>query len=218
MTKRRWPRAKTTIKVVAPLDTRLGIYHTRDIGRGGMFLLMEKPWREGSMHEVFLHHGASTVSTRVRVIRATPDGVAVEFSGANPEIEAAVKSFLSDIFGPGVPIDEQRQAPRLPAVAPVAWRRGRREARGQLIDVSLNGAGIASRSPPPLGVTVLVQLPEIGSASSPHEISAAFGCEARVMRHIPDGFAVRFLAMSDEFRGAVARLRQASRHTAAGAK
>ena len=211
MSQRRFVRASKTLSVVAETESTRPSYRTRDISRGGLFLLMEKPWAEGSAQELSLHHGATTIAARVHVVRSTPDGVAVAFDGDQPELEVAVSGVLQDLFGQGAPIDEQRAAPRLATGAPVAWCVGEEALRGRLIDLSLTGAGITAESSPSVGVKLLVQLPEVGTTVSEAPIEAAFGCEAEVVRHVANGFAVRFVGMTAEFRGAITRLRMAAR-------
>ncbi len=184
-------------------DPEAAPYRARDLGLGGLFLLTERRWPVGMTRSLRVEHGSTSLSLSGRVVRVTRDGVAFAFIGLDEEERSAIRRLLVDLVYGGARLDEQRAAPRFATTSPVLWSWGSVQVRTTLADLSPTGATLKAAEPPPVDTEIYVQLPLLELRAGVPVVEEVQGSKARVVRHLRDGFAVRFHRPSEAFRRAI---------------
>lgn len=183
---------------------------TKNISVGGLFIITHHRYPLGQYLNLRLDYKGMIMESGARVTHIQRDGVGVRFWNATPALEGAVKSLIDDLITTGHYEDERRREPRLTVSdTPVVWRMGEFEHRGNLIDLSLSGAGVESADPPTVGDVVMILLPTQSADLSSISLDLV-GSNATVRRVMDDTFGVEFDAPSAEFRLAVAKRLQTS--------
>jgi hypothetical protein len=210
---RQHKRALTSVKVLEQDKPDSQPFHTRDLCAGGLFLITDQQWEVGTDLRLCIVHGTMQIPVTARVVRAEADGIGVQFRDLEGSAAKDIELLIAHLFNQGAYPDEKRRAPRIQTRLRIVWSMADCEQQADLMELSLTGARVVSESPPPVGSRLLVQVPVLSSEDPDETIEKAVGCEARIVRHTDDGFAMEFTSVSPEFRDAISRLRQLARQT-----
>ncbi|MBN1960921.1 MAG: PilZ domain-containing protein [Deltaproteobacteria bacterium] len=190
--------------------------HSRSISRSGLAIATQKKFDIGLVLDLEIVHHGVRLRTKGRVVSQQPGGIGVEFIDTDAKLETAIANLINTLLGISGPSRVEPSA----ELRVVAWSlvdagrgvggliRGRMH-RSRLLDVSVDGAAIAGKSPPELGVEIDVILPNYLAKGSNEQVQ----CMARVVRHTEHGFAVKFVLPNASFRRVVSEIRRASRRS-----
>lgn len=208
-------RIDTAVGVIIRHDGKAEPSLSRTLSLGGVGVNTRRSWPAGTELEIEIVHEGLRLRTVARVVSRIPGGVGLEFVEPSPEFQNGLASLFAALVGGANPA---RTAPP-DSLREVAWAvpeagsgiaglfRGRQH-KAQLIDVSLDGAAIAAKSPPAVDAEIRVVLPNhVGSKGEERTVE----CAARVVRHTEHGFAVRFESPSTAFRRVISEIRKAAR-------
>lgn len=187
---------------------------TRSVSRRGLAIAIGKTFPVGTELEVEIVHQGVRLRVKGRIASQQRGGYGVEFVDPDASFDAAIGALLKTLLGGTGPTRVEPPT----ELREVAWSlvdaggavggliRGR-QRRARLMDVSVDGAAIAGKSPPPVGEPIDVFLPNYLVKGSDEQVQ----CSARVVRHTEHGFAVQFVSPSAAFRRVVSEIRRAAR-------
>jgi len=210
MSERLDDRVVAAVGVIVKIDGKREPCMTRNVSRGGMFVLTKMDLAPGAEVQLEIVHEGKRLIGNAKVTTKTAQGVGLAFSSTDPEFGAGVDGLLRSLLkrpnedlGAGeVEVSGRMAWSHLPDGRAWNWWR-KRKMVANLVSLSLDGAAmVASRRPEPAEL-VLIYLTD-----SRDESGEPVFCRAEVVRHTDHGFAVKFLSPSLEFRRAVSRLRQ----------
>ncbi len=175
---------------------------TRDIGMGGMFLLMPAPWPVGSERTLLIKDQDLQIECKVRVVRVTPDGVGILFLSKDELFRRSILAVILGRFASGDHFLDRRMNDRFQLNTPVILRVGASETPGILANANLNGVYIETEAAPgDIGTLVEVSIPAASPLSSredePADLSAV--CQLKIVHRQPDGFGAAFVEPSKDF-------------------
>lgn len=176
---------------------------TRNISLGGLFLLSPHRRAVGSTIELLLEHRDQTAATQGRVTHLQADGFGVTFVDPPEAFLRFVRSTIDDLLRGGSIPDDRRGDDRAPVGMQVVWSQVQQEHRGQLRNLSHQGAYIMCPQPPVQEAEVYVYLPGFVYDVGSERPSEARGCSAKVVHRTAEGFGVEFERPSAEFRMAI---------------
>lgn len=220
MSDRRAPRIIAAIGVIVKEGERSTACMTRTVSRTGAFLLTKERWDPRNLLELEMIRDAHRFTVHAKVAFAANDGVAVAFLDPPASFTESFQAFLDELVARR-PEDEALAA-ELDNV--LTWKsdaaRGLRELfsggakKSTLVSLSLDGAAVDASRPPPIGdeLMVSVRARPNGHVLPDHTEITPVECRAQVVRHTENGFAMRFLEPSRQFRAAVTQLRRAHKH------
>jgi hypothetical protein len=208
MTKRNYPRAIAPIMVQDKEKPDSPPRSARDISTGGLFLVTEQRWEPGMQLQLLICHEKASLEVEARVIRNTKGGVALSFINLHDEAKSKIELFISALLMSGAELDEQRMGPRMKPPFAISLTTKGGKPNGNLMDLSLTGARVASLDPPPIGEEVTLYLPSDWDTWTGDSIQSVNSCTGRVVRHTQDGYAIVFESPSVAFRKAISNLRK----------
>lgn len=210
MTERLDDRVVAAVGVILKVDGKREPCMTRNVSRGGMFVLTKLDLSPGVAVQLEIVHEGKRLTGHAKVTTRTGQGVGVAFAGNDPEFAAGVDTLLRSLLkrpseeggGAEVEVTARMQWSHLPDGKAWNWWRKRRMA-ATLLSLSLDGAALMTKGKPEPGELIIIYLTD-----SRDDSGEPVFCRAEVVRHTDRGFAVKFLSPSLEFRRAVSRLRQ----------
>lgn len=221
MSERQGQRIDAAVGVILRHGTEKEPCMSRGISAHGMAVGTTKRWPVGTAIELEIVHDSVRVKTRARIASHNKAGLGLEFLDESPEFHAQIEKLLAKF----IPLQQGGARIALPAqfsgvrfiwslpeeIDPPKWWKSRLK-KAQLIDLSLDGAGIACKKPPDVGQKVLVVLALADSDEK--DPNANLQCDATVVRHTERGFAVQFASPSLAFRKLVSDIRKMVREGA----
>lgn len=200
---RRHVRIAAPLRVFDVAKSPPELFVTRNISLGGLFLVSKSRRAVGSTVELLLEHRDYTAAVHGRVTHLQSDGFGISFMDPSDAFLRFVRASIDDLLRGGSPLEDRRGDERAPVGMQVVWSQVQQEHRGQLNNLSHQGAFILCPEPPVLAAEVFVYLPGfVYDVGSPRP-SEARGCAAKVVHRTPEGFGVVFESPSAEFRMAV---------------
>ena len=202
---RREPRFSISVPVVTA-DGEPGV--TKNMSLGGLYLITPRRYPVGDTMTLILRYADREVTVEARVTHLQADGAGFAFVDASEALRADVQRLIDDLF-------HQRRAedtsPNRPNPQAVSWSRG----DGGRGDASLRrltptGAFLTGAGEVSVGELVYVYLPGFTATDRSDRASQLRGVNARVVNQSHEGFEVRFVDPSAEFRMAVERLMSTS--------
>lgn len=180
---------------------------SRSLSTGGISVGTQKRWPPGTVVDLEIVHEGTRIRVPARVVSHLSSGVGFEFVDPTPEQQQSVQALMSRLLPTG---DTGREVPpeALRALTWVPVVNGKKPHKARIIDLSHDGAAIAEKSPPEVGVEVTVAITNpVSSSKDDRQVSAG----ARVVRHTERGFAVQFVGADTAFKRAVSIIRMAAR-------
>jgi hypothetical protein len=206
----RQPRVSTRLPVVETGDGR-GVYYTKNLSMGGLFLLSDKRWAVGSVIELALSHGTTRLEFKARITHLQRDGVGLCFIDPSDDVREALRKIIASQIPQnrsGGLASALKNAVGLASAAGtrIAWSDGESRFESAARDLDARSAFFEFDAPPAVGSTIIVYLPATTQNDDEEIEHELRGCTAEVVGHSEGGFAVKFLTPSAEFRMAIERL------------
>lgn len=184
---------------------------TKNISIGGVFFITDRRYPIGQYLDLEIDYKGVLVETGARVTHTQRDGVGVRFWDAPAKLRHTLRSMIEDLLAAG--LGELRREQRVCIEeTPVIWRQNELEHRGELLNLSLSGAGIRCSDVPHTGDEIVIMIPTPAADLRVKSLDLV-GTHAHVRQSEQEVFGVEFDTPSAEFRLAVARLLQESGET-----
>ena len=184
-----------------PVEVR---YKTRNLSLAGLLLVCDKRWPIGSEKLLIVDHQGERLRLRGRVTHIQGDGIGFVFCQPGEAFLNQLRAALAELGPIAVPgSEERREDGRVRTDIKIAWAIGDEERQDRLRNLAAAGAFVVSKTSLELDTKLNLYLPAYtysGSSSLPSEVR---GCGAVVVRVEEEGFALRFLHPSAEFKMAV---------------
>lgn len=210
MAERRYTRVRAGVGLILTIDGKAEPCLTRDISRGGMFVVTRRPAYDGQTVQLEVIHEGKRLKAEAQVVTVAEDGLGLSFVGATEGFRNAIRTVMDEMVAarstdtelvPGAISDLQvHWSPVEGSKWWAVWHRTRHKC--ELTNLTLDGASMRSKQRPDVGETVVLEL-----QSRAFE-GGAVTASAEIIRHTNGGFAVYFLAASVEFRRAVSMVRR----------
>ncbi len=210
MAERRNTRIVAGVGVLMYVDEKPIPCMTRNVSRGGLFVVIKSQLKEGNVVKLEIMHNNKRLPTQARVAKVTKEGLGLTFIDPTAAFVAGIEAMVLDLVRSKSdtaikPSESRVQAEAFwspPDGSSNIWKfLGRKRNKVTLASLSLDGAALVGKDKPALSETVVVTL-----KISQEGIEES--CNAEVVRYTDRGFAVRFVSPSREFRSFVSRLRQ----------
>lgn len=208
MPEKRQFRVAARLPVVDAIEGEKRACYTKNLSLGGLFLLTDKRWPIGSTVSLSVNHEDARFDVDARVTHLQADGVGFSFVDASTTLREMLRQVIDKTISR--PSDESDESVNRVAIqSRVVWAQDEQRYEADLRNIGQEGAFLETVVPPQLEGTVFVYLPAFGPAVTDNVPQELRGCMATVSRRDADGFAVRFVNPSAEFRMAVAELSRA---------
>ncbi len=195
------PRVALRLPVATPEGGAPAV--TKNISMGGLFLITTKRFEVGTDVELVLEIAGVDLAVTARVTHQQADGAGFSFVDPSPLLREIVREQIDAILHQQASDDTD---PHFVIQHAVTWSRdGTGRELSDVRDLSLAGAFFDSDVPVRVGETVYVYVPGF-IATDENKASEVRGVEAEVVRVEEDGFGVKFLGASAEFRMAIERM------------
>ena len=175
-----------------------GIFHSKNLHAEGLFLLTDKRWPIGSTMSLRFFHALLSLEVNATVVHHQSDGVGLRYISPPESFQDGMSNIINSLLADGDWLDERRNSLRTQVRGQTVYEYKGNEISAQLVDLSREGAFIASPFKPPLGAAVCFFLPRKGSSRA-DEPASVVGCEARVAHQKDFGFGLQFQRPSPEF-------------------
>lgn len=196
------PRVPVSIPVATPDGGDPAV--TKNISMGGLFLITRQRFTVGAEVALVLECGGMELEVTGRVTHHQADGVGISFVDPSPLLHNILREQIDALLSQHSLGEDTN--PRIPVRQKVPWSRGgAAREQAEVRQISSEGAFLASEAQVRKDETVYVYLPGY-LATDRDKASEVRGVEARVIYVRDDGFGVRFINASAEFRMAVAHL------------
>ncbi|MEE8408063.1 MAG: PilZ domain-containing protein [Myxococcota bacterium] len=213
MAERRDTRVVAGVGLILTVDDTSEPCMTRNLSRGGMFVVTRRIAPEGKVVGLEVIHHGKRLKARARVVKCADDGLGLSFTGADEEFRTAIRA-LMDAMVAERSIDPTSELSLDPSRdLKVAWGYppdnkwwkvfGKKKQAAELNNLTGDGASLLSKSRPKVGDAIIVYL-----SSRSFEGTVTVESPAEVMRMTDAGFAVQFQAASIDFRRAVGQIRR----------
>jgi len=216
MADRRDTRVTAGVGVVLHVGAKKSPCMTRNLSRGGMFAVTKAVVDEGEIVTVEVVHKGSRLKAQARVAQRTEEGLGLSFVDVDDRFRQAVRALMDDLVaGQATPLEEFDDiGDDATDDLKLAWGHlgegsrwkfwQKRRYPVEVINLNLDGAGFRSDGRPRVEDSIIIYL---------EGRKDAFGkplvCEAEVVRHTEEGFAVKFSSPSVEFRRVISDARKA---------
>lgn len=210
MAERRYTRVRAGVGLILTIDGKAEPCLTRDISRGGMFVVTRRPAHHGQAAQLEVIHEGKRLKAEAQVVTVAEDGLGLSFVGATDDFRNAIRKVMDEMVAarstdtelvPGAISDLQiHWRPEEGSKWWAVWKRTREKC--ELTNLTLDGASMRSKHRPDVGETVVLEL------RSRAFKGGAVSASAEIIRHTNGGFAVYFLGASVEFRRAVSMVRR----------
>ena len=214
MSERKDTRVVAAVGVILHLDGAREPCMSRNISRGGVFVLSRRQLPVGTTLQVEIVRGSNKILAKARVSTQASDGLGLQFVDIDDNVRTAITDLIVTLLNEqsgesaAIPVDTDNKKQQI-YWSNMAEGRGwnwfrKRRASADLLSLSVDGAALSTKKRPEVGEIILVFLTDEGG----DEEDDARQCRAEVVRHTERGFAVKFLAPSMEFRRTVSRMRR----------
>ena len=214
MAERRDTRVTAGVGVILTINGKPSPCMTRNLSRGGIFAVTRERPPEGTLVDLEVVHQGSRLKAQARVVKLTERGLGLSFVNVGEDFRTAVRSLMDNLVAdhsvaPGlVELDDFDDYELRMAWAPPGeegwwkfWKKRRHAA--DIGNLSLDGAALRSDLKPEVGAVVVVFI-----EGKEDKAGQPLGSEAEVVRHTDEGFAVKFISPSIDFRGAISEARR----------
>lgn len=181
---------------------------TRNISRGGLFVLLKRDLLEGENITVRIIHDEIRLTVPATIASVAQEGIGITFTKRPPGFKQAIATLLSDLVG--TEWNEQTNAWRQNTNLDVAWTPlpdgkllnwwKKRRRKAHLTNLSIDGGSLVSAATPEVGEEILLYLRMTDGQETQ--------CRAEVIRQTDVGFAVIFPDPKLKFRQLIAEIRQ----------
>jgi hypothetical protein len=216
MVDRRDTRVTAGVGVVLHVGDKKLPCMSRNLSRGGMFAVTKAVVAEGESVIVEVVHKGSRLKARARVAQRTEEGLGLSFVDVNDQFRQAMRALMDDLVaGRATPsledyddIDDDTGDLKLAWAYPGegSWWKFWQKRR-YIVDVmnlTLDGVGFRTDARPEVEDSIIIYLEGKKDA-----LGQPLACQAEVVRHTDEGFAVKFFSPSVEFRRAISEARKA---------
>ncbi len=207
MHNRRANRIVAAIGIIVEIDGKPFPCMTGNVSNTGLFAMLKHPAPAGTHVTVIIIDDNQKLRAPATIASNTGSGLGILFGGLNPEFDQAWRRIIRRLLRRATVDIRAGGMPKL------AWAHPpdgsfwdvlkKRPHYDTLVDLSLDGAAFVRKAPPEIGTQLLVFLSETEDGERKE-----YHCQAEVVRHTENGFAVRFDNPGIDFRRALTRARQ----------
>ncbi len=153
------PRVTTRLPVVETGDGR-GVYYTKNLSMGGLFLMSDKRWPVGSEVALALTYGPTRLEFVGRVTHLQRDGVGLCFIEPSDQVREALRKLIAAQIpqNKGGLASALKNAVGFGGGPRIAWSDGESRFESPARDVSTRGAFFEFDALPAVGSTIIVYL------------------------------------------------------------
>jgi hypothetical protein len=210
MSSRQTNRIIAAIGVVLEVEGKRYPCMTGNLSTGGMYVTLREKFPVGTLADVTIPDEGKKLHARVRVASVDAGGLGLSWHSLDADFEQAWRRLIKKLLRRET-MEIEKNA--LSTEVRIAWSYlpdgnfwtfwRKRQRRQRIANLSIDGVAFTNRNPPAVGESVLIYLTQIDP-----EGRKQFPCQAQVIRHTDDGFAVRFESPSVDFRRALSIVRR----------
>ncbi|MEO1483047.1 MAG: PilZ domain-containing protein [Myxococcota bacterium] len=201
-------KPETRIPVSIPVVTADGGPKalTKNLSLGGLYLITRKRYEVGSHVELTLNYAGVELGVTGRVTHLQADGCGFAFVNASVALRNMIRELIDALLDQRPVVDDDTN-PRFAVEHKISWSRGDATRHNASIrQLSLAGAYLSSTTGAKKGETLFVYFPGFTATDDGSRASEVRGTQSVVVHQDAEGFGVRFVSPSAEFRMAVERL------------
>ncbi|MEM6531163.1 MAG: PilZ domain-containing protein [Myxococcota bacterium] len=179
---------------------------TKNLSLGGLYLITRRRYAVGSHVELSLSYGGVQLGVTGRVTHLQADGCGFAFVNASVALRNMLRELIDTLLDQRPVVDDDTN-PRFVIEHQIHWSRGdAKRHHASIRQLSLAGAYLTSEVRAKKGETLLVYVPGFTATDDGSRASEVRGTRSVVVHEDGEGFGVRFVGASAEFRMAVERL------------
>ncbi len=214
MVERRDTRVTAGVGVILTIDGKPAPCMTRNLSRGGMFAVTKRQAAPGTQVGLEVVHQGTRLRARAEVVQQTPQGLGLRFVDVDDQFRTAIRALMDALVAEQAAqagdFDDVDDGGRLEMAWAWPgqksgwkfWKKSRYDVA--IANLNVDGGAFKCAERPGVGdAVVMIILGKKDDAGQP------LTCQAEVVRHTDDGFAVRFVTPSIDFRRAIAEARRA---------
>ncbi|MEO0811610.1 MAG: PilZ domain-containing protein, partial [Myxococcota bacterium] len=201
----RKPQVRVPVRLLVVTPDGADRAVTKNISIGGLYLITKKRFTVGAELPLVLEVGEMRLEVTARVTHQQADGAGFSFVDPSPLVQEIVREQIDSILSQETMSDDDTN-PRVVVQHSVSWSiDGTDREEAEVRDLSLTGAYLATETKVEVDDTIYIYVPGF-VATDGGKASEVRGVEARVVHTTENGFGVRFLGASAEFRMAIERM------------